>query len=313
MSDDRSDRGTDMAEPTRYTPGFNYSGWEADHPTEPKPGAELDNDFALIRHSIDETIRALGDVRRSDGNLNNAVVDFDALSPAVKAALAGSDFDYEVIDDLLAKDANLQDLPDKAEAIENLGALARDENLADLDDPGAALAVLGLENARVYGTPTHVESASIPTSVDAVQTIGEEAAADGLGRWYVRGVQKPGAILSANGVWFEDVGFNTIQLRIPTDFPTLQAAIDTYSRLPMRQGARVELLIESGHELTSGLLVEHGDYSRFVISAEAAEVTLATGFAGTIILGRNAAMPTLNCLIDAQNQVSSNGVGVYGA
>lgn len=110
-----------MADPTRYTPGFNYSGWEADHPTEPKPGAELDNDFAHIRHSIDETIRALKDVRRSDGKVQNAAVDFDALSPAVKAALAGAEIDYDVIDDLLAKDANLSDLADLKEARANLG------------------------------------------------------------------------------------------------------------------------------------------------------------------------------------------------
>src|SRR5690625_1528781 len=143
MSDDRSDRGTDMADPTRYTPGFNYSGWEADHPTEPKPGAELDNDFALIRHSIDETIRALGDIRRPDGKLGNALDTFDTLNPAAKAAIAGSEFDYDVIEDLLAKDANLQDLPDKTEALTNLGAAGRAANLADLVNAQEARSNLG--------------------------------------------------------------------------------------------------------------------------------------------------------------------------
>ena len=57
-----------------------------------------------------------------------------------------------MLDDLLAKEANLNDLPDKAEARDNLGALSREANLADLDDPDAALAALGLENARIFGT-----------------------------------------------------------------------------------------------------------------------------------------------------------------
>lgn len=299
-----------MADPTRYTPGFNYSGWEADHPTEPKPGAELDNDFAHIRHSIDETIRALHDVRRSDGHLSNAIVDFDALNPAVKAAIAGSEFDYEVIEDLLVKDANLQDLPDKEEARENLEVLGRGKNLADLDDPVSAGANLG-----VLAFARQAEDVHIPQALKALRALGRSAPGDGDVPVLVEGEQKDGAVQDADGRWFEDVGYNTITVRIPSRFPTLQAAVDHYSRLPLRQGAKVVLLIENGHRPASGISVEDGDFSHFWVEAEGSEVSLDPDFgrSGTaFIRADNACAPTLNCLIDANEQLG-NGYIVTNA
>lgn len=71
-----------MANPTKYTPGFSYSGFEASNPGRPKPGAQLDNDFAKIEDSIGETVDALADVRRSDGALKNGIVTTDALADA---------------------------------------------------------------------------------------------------------------------------------------------------------------------------------------------------------------------------------------
>src|SRR5690606_41848466 len=67
-------------------------------------------------------------------------------------------------------------------------------------------------------------------------------------------------------------------IRIPSQFPTLQAAIDAYSTRTIRRGAKIVLLIESGHELVSGVTVTNGDYGHFAIRSEDAEVPVADGF-----------------------------------
>jgi hypothetical protein len=61
----------------------------------------------------------------------------------------------------------------------------------------------------------------------------------------------------------EDVTFN-----IPSDYDTLQEALDTLSVIQCKQGVRIILNIESGHSLTEGVTVASGDYSRFRIEAE---------------------------------------------
>src|SRR5690606_26451065 len=104
-----------------------------------------------------------------------------------------------------------------------------------------------------------------------------------------------------------------LTVNIPSDFPTLQAAIDKLSGRPVKQGVQIILSIESGHALTAGLSVENGDYSHFVIRSVDAEVPLQAGFAGMVISGSNAAMPVLDCLIDAAAQTSGGGVKVDNA
>lgn len=88
-----------MADPTKYKPHFNYSGWEAAGSKRPKPGADLDTDFADIARSIDETIDALKDIRRSDGKLVNGLVDMDAMEPGLKADFQGYKDDAETARD----------------------------------------------------------------------------------------------------------------------------------------------------------------------------------------------------------------------
>lgn len=72
-----------MTVPTKYNPSYSYTGFESVSPASPKPGAQLDNDFAQIEQSIDELVDALGEVRRSDGALANGVVGPDQLSAAL--------------------------------------------------------------------------------------------------------------------------------------------------------------------------------------------------------------------------------------
>ncbi|MFK3857795.1 hypothetical protein [Agrobacterium pusense] len=72
-----------MADPTKFVPGFDYSDFEQSNPTLPKPGAQLDNDFANIKQTTDQTIEALKQIRRSDGALKNGIVTADSLSPGL--------------------------------------------------------------------------------------------------------------------------------------------------------------------------------------------------------------------------------------
>ncbi|MEC5291576.1 MULTISPECIES: SGNH/GDSL hydrolase family protein [unclassified Aurantimonas] len=69
-----------MADPTKFIPGYSYSGWQASNPSKPLPANQVDNDFANAALSIGETIEALKDVRRSDGALKNGVVTYDSLA-----------------------------------------------------------------------------------------------------------------------------------------------------------------------------------------------------------------------------------------
>lgn len=113
-----------------------------------------------------------------------------------------------------------------------------------------------------------------------------------------------------------------LTIRIPTDYPDWQQAIDDLSdKYSSSNKTQFVLLLESGHQIPVGLEVKNGDYSRFSIESEDAVVTLDAGFVGVddlditsgtghLIMGRNARMPELNCRIDMDG---AGGDGYYGA
>lgn len=78
-----------MADPTKYTKGYSFEGYQANNPSKPLPAPRLDDELENISTSIDETIDALKDIRRSDGALQNGIVTSDAISSAVLAGVAG--------------------------------------------------------------------------------------------------------------------------------------------------------------------------------------------------------------------------------
>jgi len=94
---------------------------------------------------------------------------------------------------------------------------------------------------------------------------------------------------------------SNITIRIPSDAPTLQTAID---RVGADQRFVVTLLIESGHHPNSGIFVQDGDYGNFKVSSEDAEVVLGEEFSGDFISGNYARTPVLNCLIDANKKAT---------
>ncbi|MGL4967012.1 MAG: glycosyl hydrolase family 28-related protein [Inquilinus sp.] len=70
--------------PTKPRLEYSYSGFQESQGSSDFPGTPLDNDLANLKQSIDGTIDALADVRRSDGALANAVVTYDSLDPSLK-------------------------------------------------------------------------------------------------------------------------------------------------------------------------------------------------------------------------------------
>ena len=78
-----------MADPTKYTPGYDFSNFQANTPNRPLPGDRLDIELADIAEAVDQTIDALKDIRRSDGGLKNGIVTLDSLGVGVLDAVTG--------------------------------------------------------------------------------------------------------------------------------------------------------------------------------------------------------------------------------
>lgn len=100
----------------------------------------------------------------------------------------------------------------------------------------------------------------------------------------------------------------SVEVSIPTDFPTLQAAIDHFSRRGIEVGEQVTLHIESGHQPARGVRVEDGDFSRFLITSADPVVQVADNFAGEFLRAQRAIAPTLACLVDQRDR---GGEGVF--
>ncbi|MBI2240307.1 MAG: hypothetical protein HYU59_05825 [Magnetospirillum gryphiswaldense] len=77
-----------MADPTKYQPSYSFTDFQTGSPTQPLPAPQVDNELANVATSVNATIDAMKDVRRSDGALKNAVVTPDSLSPATRSLMA---------------------------------------------------------------------------------------------------------------------------------------------------------------------------------------------------------------------------------
>lgn len=72
-----------MADPTKFTPSYNFSDYQAQAPASPLPGAQVDIQFQAVKTTTDQAIEAIKDVRRSDGALQNGVVTADSLASSL--------------------------------------------------------------------------------------------------------------------------------------------------------------------------------------------------------------------------------------
>lgn len=120
-------------------------------------------------------------------------------------------------------------------------------------------------------------------------------------------------------------------LLVPSQFATIQAACEEVVRRRYDMGVTVEVRLETGYQIPSGIDIRNSDLRNVRITSVDATVTLAPGFVGVIVstdpfatdaifYGENAHMPELSCLIDAADVggpgycVNQNSIGkVSGA
>lgn len=72
-----------MAQPTPYDRQYSFRQWQAQYPSDPLPGDELDNELNAVKASLDETQSNLARIQRDDGELANASVGLDQLKAEV--------------------------------------------------------------------------------------------------------------------------------------------------------------------------------------------------------------------------------------
>lgn len=75
-----------MSQPTPFTRSFSFTDFEANQPTAPKPGVNLDAEFSAIEVTARTILANLAKIQRDDGALKNLIVTLDSLSPAVLLA-----------------------------------------------------------------------------------------------------------------------------------------------------------------------------------------------------------------------------------
>ena len=122
--------------------------------------------------------------------------------------------------------------------------------------------------------------------------------------------------LGAKSILPGDGGHSTITVSIPSDKPTLQAALDAYSTRAVKQGVRINLHVETGHALLAGLSVANGDYSRFMVTSTDAEVLLDPAFPTTdavLRVGIDARGPTWDILVNCNSQAVGSAESVPAA
>lgn len=173
-----------MADPQKYTPGYSYSGWEGTNPTKPKPGPELDADFANVGQSVNQTIDALKSVRRSDGKLNNGIVTPDSLASDTLLGIRNpttwmTGQKYDVNDAVFASTAGKEGLF-RATTAHTSGVFATD--LA----AGKWVQIFdSMPEVPIYPTIAGMPATPVATATRAIRLNGKTTVGDGLGGLYV--------------------------------------------------------------------------------------------------------------------------------
>jgi hypothetical protein len=88
---------------------------------------------------------------------------------------------------------------------------------------------------------------------------------------------------------------------IPSDYATLQEAIDDLGAMMIAKNAMIELKIEKDHQPSTGIVIENMDCSQFKITSDAM-VRVADDFFGHFIKGIHSQLPILGTKIDMRNR-----------
>lgn len=224
------------------------------------------------------------------------------------------------------------------ESVSTVTAL-RDETQVLRDQTAGLISdAVAASNVPIYSSAAAVHLIEVPDGLIYFRTLGRETAGDGGGSYFVEVDDEPahsGKTFDLNGRWFEATADPasiaawtadaTLTVRIPTDFPSLQAAIDATAHISPG-GRKIVLMIESGHDLTGGVATVNANHGHYWIESEDAVVYLDDAFAGASDVGMssnskannlflvyNGTGPTLNCLIDMGHRGDTGYLGVWSA
>lgn len=111
-----------------------------------------------------------------------------------------------------------------------------------------------------------------------------------------QGPQGPNGVVDYSVIFQE----NTLQIKIPTDFDTIQSAIQHYTLKNNGLNTTIEILLESGYIINEGLVFSDGDYSKFNITSE--DDIVIANVEGHLFESNRSVMPQISCLIDMQHK-----------
>ena len=91
----------------------------------------------------------------------------------------------------------------------------------------------------------------------------------------------------------------TRTVQVPSNYASLQAAIDGEAYWVVARGAEIVVNMEAGFQPVDGVSVSNGDYSHYRITSTDPLVTVSASMPTSTVFinGDNAKMPTLDCLI----------------
>lgn len=102
--------------------------------------------------------------------------------------------------------------------------------------------------------------------------------------------------------------YETLSIYVPSNYPDLQSAVNEMSKKKTNNETIIDIIIESGYKLSSGVVIENGDYSNIRISSEDPVVYLSIIYEGDFLVCVNATAPLINVLIDMEDV---GGKGLY--
>lgn len=213
-----------MSDPQEYSVTYSFGNFQANAPTTPLPGVQVDNELSNIAEAVAELVASIKDIRRSDGALKNQIVTYDSLvlglqltfdptnGELVAAAVAGVQADkaqtliYRNAAEGFANDAEAQAILAAASADSvNLSLfLPKAGNLFGLDDIAEARQNLEILSAALYdvgvlaGNVVQLDvNAKLP-AIDGSQLINVDTMTIGTSFWW-NGTSAPTGAVKENG------------------------------------------------------------------------------------------------------------------
>jgi hypothetical protein len=152
---------------------FSFSDWNRNHPSDQPPGDRLDEAFDSTARAIQDVDYKLGELRRSDGALNNHIVTHDSLSPSLVGVLTSEiratlQNDLETVKSLASGIASAQFLVSKEAEKAGLAAHAAAEKARFVEDRlPALLSTVGRSTDVAYELLGRVEARAADIVNDA--------------------------------------------------------------------------------------------------------------------------------------------------